>query len=99
MSLDKYKRWSNKKYTNWVATLPCSNCQLDDDTVVAHHPKGRCAPYSGGAGIKASDWLTMPLCYKCHTKMHNGDRDLLDFQVFPMILSTLDKAFREGVIK
>jgi len=99
MSLDKHKRWSSKKYTNWVATLPCSNCGLEDGTIVAHHLKGRYAPYSGGAGIKASDWLTMPLCYKCHTKVHNGDKDILDFQLFPLILSTLDKAFREGILE
>ena len=99
MDLSKKKRWSSKKYTNWVATLPCSNCGLEDGTIVAHHLKGRYAPYSGGAGIKASDWLTMPLCYGCHTKVHNGDRGVLDFQVYPLILSTLDKAFREGILE
>ena len=98
MSLDKKRRWSCKKYTNWVATLPCSNCGLEDGTVVAHHLKGRYAPYSGGAGIKASDWLTMPLCYDCHTKVHNGDKGVLDFQVYPLILSTLDKSVREGIL-
>lgn len=97
--LEKEMRWKNKKYTDWVATLPCSNCQIHDATIVAHHLKGRYAPYSGGAGIKASDWLTMPLCYNCHTRVHNGDRDILDFQLFPLILSTLREAFKKGILE
>jgi|TARA_R110000824_G_scaffold381515_1_gene574293 NADP-dependent 3-hydroxy acid dehydrogenase YdfG len=95
--LKKDKRWESKKYTNWVATLNCVNCNAQDGTVVAHHLKGRLSPLSGGAGYKASDWLTMPLCYGCHTKAHSGDIDVLDWQ--PMfILKTLDTAFKEGII-
>ena len=55
----KYKRWKSKKYSNWVATLDCSNCSVQDGTVVAHHLKGRLSPLSGGTGYKASDWLTI----------------------------------------
>ena len=86
--IGKTKRWENKQYLRWVSSLPCANCTIEDDTIVAHHLKGRYAPLSGGAGYKASDWLTMPLCYTCHT---------LDWQ--PMfILNTLDKAFRDGIM-
>ena len=46
----KYKRWKSKKYSNWVATLDCSNCSVQDGTVVAHHLKGRLSPLSGGTG-------------------------------------------------
>ena len=96
--IEKNKRWENKWYLKWVSTLPCANCSVDDDTVVAHHLKGRYAPLSGGGGYKASDWLTRPLCHTCHDKVHNGDIDVLDWQ--PMfILKTLDSAFRCGKIK
>ena len=69
--LEKNKRWVNKQYTNWVATLPCVACKLEDETIVAHHLKHRHAPHGGGGmGLKAHDYLTMPLCYACHTKAH-----------------------------
>ena len=41
MQLAKDVRWRSKKYTDWVATLPCTNCGADDGTVVAHHLKHR----------------------------------------------------------
>lgn len=95
--IPKTKRWESKRYTRWVSTLPCINCGAEDGTVVAHHLKGRHAPLSGGAGYKASDWLTMPLCYKCHEKAHHGFSDVLDWQAV-FILQTLDAAFRRGII-
>ena len=95
--IDKTKRWENKQYIRWVSSLPCSNCSIEDDTIVAHHLKGRYAPLSGGGGYKASDWLTMPMCYTCHCEAHSGNVDVLDWQ--PMfILKTLDKAFRDGIM-
>jgi len=91
-------RITNKLYLKWVSTLPCIECKAEDGTVVAHHLKGRYAPLSGGMGYKASDWLTMPLCFKCHAKIHSGDGDLMDWQGF-FILKTLDKAFKAGIIE
>jgi len=97
--IEKGKRWVNKDYTNWVATLPCVACELEDDTIVAHHLKHRHSPWGGGGmGMKANDWLTMPLCYTCHDKAHNGDADILDWQV-DFIFKTLDKAFRHGIME
>ena len=55
-------------------------------------------PLSGGAGYKASDIFTMPLCFECHRGMHSGDVGLLDEQ-FYFILLTLDKAVRAGALK
>jgi hypothetical protein len=96
--IEKRNRWVNKKYTNWVATLPCSNCSIEDDTIVAHHLKHAWNPHGGGGmGMKANDFLVMPLCYTCHDKAHNGDRDIIDFQPH-FIFKTLDKAFRSGVL-
>ena len=97
--LEKKKRWVEKEYTNWVATLPCVACGLDDETTVAHHLKHRHAPHGGGGvGLKANDFLTMPLCYTCHTKAHSGDADVLDWQA-DFIFKTLDKAFRHGILE
>ena len=95
--LEKTPRWENRKYLNWVATLPCAHCQSEDETIVAHHLKHRYAPWSGGISYKASDWLTMPLCYSCHDKAHTGEKEVVDWQA-QLIFKTLDKAFRDGII-
>ena len=96
--IEKKKRWANKNYTRWVATLPCVNCGMDDETVVAHHLKHRYAPYSGGGvALKANDFFTMPLCFTCHDKAHNGEDDILDWQA-QFIFKTLDAAFRIGIL-
>ena len=96
MQLSKDVRWRSKKYTDWVATLPCTNCGADDGTVVAHHLKHKHTPWSGGGmAMKAHDWLTMALCYVCHDKAHNGDHDILDNQ-FLLIWKTQNQAFKEG---
>jgi len=98
MSYDKSKRWLEKRYTRWVSTLPCANCGLDDETTVAHHLKHRHAPHGGGGvGMKANDFLTMPLCFSCHDRAHNGDADVLDWQA-NHIFKTLTKAFNSGIL-
>jgi len=97
-TIEKTRRWVEKKYTNWVATLPCANCGLDDETTVAHHLKHRHAPHGGGGiGMKANDFLTMPLCFSCHDRAHNGDADVLDWQA-DHIFKTLTTAFNSGII-
>ena len=93
--IPKRKRWKSRDYLDWVATLPCVNCGLHDETIVAHHLKHRHAPHGGGAGMKANDYLTMPLCFGCHQSAHSGDRDVLDWQA-DFIFRTLDKAFSCG---
>ena len=98
MSLQKRKRIKSKPYLEWVATLPCAACEIRDGTVVAHHLKGRGAYLSGGMGQKAGDWLTMQLCFKCHSKMHSGDAAFMDWQ-YEYILRTLDIAFNSGIIE
>jgi hypothetical protein len=97
--IPKHKRWESRDYLNWVATLACVNCGLEDETIVAHHLKHRHAPHSGGGvGMKANDYLTMPLCFKCHDSAHNGDSNVLDFQA-DFIFKTLDKAFSCGKLR
>ena len=97
--IEKKKRWESREYLNWVATLPCVNCGLHDETIVPHHLKHRHAPWGGGGtGLKANDFLAMPLCFECHASAHNGDADILDFQA-PFIFKTLDNAFRHGILE
>ena len=96
--IEKNKRWVNKGYTNWVATLPCANCGLDGETTVAHHLKHRHSPHGGGGmGMKAHDFFTMPLCFGCHASAHNGDAGGLDFQA-DFIFKTLTKAFQSDIL-
>jgi len=65
---------------------------------VAHHLKHRHAPHGGGGmGLKANDFLTMPLCFECHASAHNGDANILDFQA-DFIFKTLTKAFSSGIL-
>lgn len=96
-SIPKHKRWANKGYLKFVSELPCVACGIKDGTIVPHHLKGRGSPMSGGAGYKASDIFTMPLCFECHQSMHSGDANFLNEQ-FYFILLTLDKAVRAGSI-
>ena len=96
--IPKNKRWVNKGYTNWVATLPCANCGLDGETTVAHQLKHRHSPHGGGGmGMKAHDFFTMPLCFECHALAHNGDSNVLDFQA-DFIFKTLTKAFQSDIL-
>ena len=95
MQYQKDIRWKQKKYTDWVATLPCANCNTEDGTVVAHHLKTKLLPHNirgGGMSVKVDDWLTMPMCYACHTKVHEGG---MDSEQLVYIFSTLKEAFKQ----
>ena len=96
-SIPKHKRCIDKDYLKFVSELPCVSCGVKDGTVVPHHLKGRGMPLSGGAGYKASDIFTMPLCFECHQSMHSGDASFLNEQ-FYFILLTIDKATQAGVL-
>ena len=97
--IPKIKRWEDKKYREWVATLHCANCNIKDETIVGHHLAHILAPHCGGGGQKAADYLSMPLCYVCHNKLHTeGDTVLLAHQV-TMILNTLRLAFHYGKLQ
>lgn len=55
----------SRKHLARVATLPCVVCGTSE--VQVHHL--RMAPITG-AGHKASDWLTLPLCQRDHADLH-----------------------------
>ena len=95
--ISKPKRWVEKGYTRWVATHPCANCGIHDETIVPHHLKHVGMEITSGMGTKASDWMTMPLCFNCHSKLHNGDTNIKGYQ-FTMLYKMLDKAFNSGIL-
>ena len=65
---------------------------------MAHHLKHRYAPHGGGGmGLKANDYLTMPMCFESHASAHSGDRDILDIQA-TFIFNTLQRAFTYGIL-
>ncbi len=87
MSLQKIKPFRSKKYRKWVASLPCSNCGIEDDTRVTHHLIG---VGQGVMGSKASDLMGMCLCNLCHAALHEGK---LDYQEqWKWVAKTLEKA-------
>ena len=63
--MQKSPPWRSEKYLAWVRTQPCLMC---GGPAEAHHIKG--VGNFSGAGVKASDILTMPLCHKHHDAMH-----------------------------
>tara|TARA_Y100000310_G_scaffold326538_1_gene391543 strand:+ start:344 stop:691 length:348 start_codon:yes stop_codon:yes gene_type:complete len=101
LDLSKSKRWINRKYLNWIATLSCANCGIIDETIVPHHAVDISAiagkASSKGIGMKSNDWLAMPLCYTCHSKLHSGDKAILSCQPL-FIFDTLNRAFKEGIL-
>ena len=98
MTLEKNKRWIEKDYTRWVATLPCANCGRHDETIVPHHLKHVGMEITSRMGAEVSDWAIMPLCFNCHYKLHNGDTNIKGHQ-FVMLYKTLDKAYNSGIMK
>ncbi|MBB1199625.1 DUF968 domain-containing protein [Enterobacteriaceae bacterium 89] len=91
----KHARWEKPNYLRWVKSQPCACCgQPADD---AHHLIGW---GQGGVGTKAHDSLTIPLCRKHHTELHN---DPVKFEQkygsqLEMIKNVLDRAFALGVL-
>ena len=60
----------SKNHLQRVANLPCCICHTTG--VQVHHLRH---PAITGAGLKASDWLTLPLCPACHAHFHAIGRE------------------------
>ena len=90
LKVDK-KLMRNRKFLDWVKTLPCSLCgQQSDDP---HHIKIRGL---GGTGLTAPDFTAMPLCRTCHDDIHQGPTH---YPQTRWMIETLIKAFDKGYIK
>ena len=55
----------SKKHLARVAELPCCICSVSP--VQVHHIRDMAV---SGAGQRASDYFTMPLCPPCHARLH-----------------------------
>lgn len=66
----KTKRVANKKYIEWIRSLPCLVCQRTAPSD-PHHivPEGH-----GGKGVKVDDTRCIPLCHEHHNEYHNQGR-------------------------
>lgn len=62
---------ADEAYLQWVRTLPCCVCPLDDRTQ-AHHLKHGRGERRGGMGIRVHDRLTVPMCSRHHRQFHAG---------------------------
>ena len=80
------------KYIKWIYTLPCCLCGAEAEP---HHIKG-IGHFSGG-GLKAPDWLAMPLCREHHAIMHADPHQWADQPL--MVLRTLFAAVEAGEVE
>ena len=83
----------SEKYLAWVRQQPCIHCARPAPSE-PHHIKH--IGYFSGAGMKAPDYLAMPLCGSCHRHVHR-DPEMWGMQ-YPWVLRTLLLAFEEGVL-
>ena len=93
--MQKIKPYRNKKYIDWVKSLPCCITGMPADD--AHHLIG----YGlGGMGTTASDCFTIPLTRYMHTQLHLDSRaweDIHGSQV-DYCIETLHRAMEEKII-
>lgn len=71
MMIPKFNYYRSKKHLQNVASLPCQNCYIEDQTQAAH---SNWAEHGKGRSIKASDEFTAALCQTCHTELDSGAR-------------------------
>lgn len=93
--IPKRSRWEKPAFLAWVKTQPCTCCGAPADD--AHHLIGW---GQGGMATKAHDALTIPLCRKHHTELHNSPSAFeRQYGTQPeLIIKLLDRAFALGVL-
>lgn len=71
MMIPKFNYFRSKQHLKNVASLPCQNCYIEEQTQAAH---SNWAEHGKGRGIKASDEFTAALCQACHMELDSGAR-------------------------
>lgn len=89
-------RIKNKKYLEWVRSLPC--VITGDHIVEAHHLIGY---GQSGMGLKASDWYAFPLSPLLHRELH--DRGWKEWEEkygcqWRFVAQTMHQAAEEGIL-
>jgi hypothetical protein len=89
--------YRSKAYLEYVSGLVCCGCGQPADE--AHHVIS--AGIGGGMGTKASDFLTLPVCRKCHDEIHRDSKkwEEMHGSQFMHICLTHEQAREEGVIE
>ncbi len=59
----------DRGYLRYQSRQPCLYCGVRD-RISPHHLRRE---GQGGTATKPPDWLTIPLCYKCHDFLHRGN--------------------------
>jgi|TARA_R110000824_G_scaffold149195_1_gene319308 hypothetical protein len=90
------KRYTNKKHVEWVSNLDCCiadhfNRLRQNGTMPKDRP--RCSDYniqahhllkpifsSRGMSLRAGDKDVIPLCYSCHSSLHNMGNEFKFFE-------------------
>ena len=66
------KTMRDTQYLDFIRSRPCSFC--GNPTTDPHHAIKRLRGLSeAGMGQKGPDYLAIPLCRKCHRKLHDGE--------------------------
>ena len=66
--LTKAVRFRSPKYLRFIREQRCVSCGATPSE--AHHLKG--VRYLSGVGLKAGDNYAVPLCRRCHSRLHEG---------------------------
>jgi len=94
--LSKDNRPKDKKYLKWLREQP--SCISGQYGVDCHHIKGH--GYTGG--VKASDYMTIPLTRTEHTHLHNigynAWEEIYGSQI-NHVVDTLMEAIKQGKLK
>ena len=62
--------YRNKKLLETLRQSPCQHCGRKDGTIVAAHSNQ--LRDGKGRGIKANDYRTAALCFRCHSELDQG---------------------------
>jgi len=85
---------SYPKYLAYVRTLPCCVCNKPGPSE-PHHIKG--VGGFSGAGLKAPDYASMPMCATCHREMHDHGEGRNAQAIYA--IRTIGLAVEYGIIK
>ena len=86
----------NAEYLEWIRSLKCAGCGLPGPSE-AHHLKGDL--HMSGAGMKAPDYLAMPLCRDCHRRLHDNPPENWVAAQRAWLILTLSLAFELGYVE
>jgi hypothetical protein len=64
--------YRNKKLLELVRQSPCQACGIQDGSVCAAHSNQ--LRDGKGRGLKASDFRTAALCFRCHSELDQGTK-------------------------